>query len=79
MEITATLLLVHFLFLEAQPEAPKRQFVAVASVISLATAEESLAPSSLHVGVGSYEVAPCLHFSRLERVSSLRLSSQLLL
>ncbi|KAK4807507.1 hypothetical protein QYF61_023730, partial [Mycteria americana] len=33
----------------AQPKAPKRHFVAVASVISSATAEQSLAPSSLQV------------------------------
>jgi len=41
-----------FCFSKAQPEAPKRQFVAVAS------AEESLALSSLQEAVGSYYVTP---------------------
>lgn len=44
------LLLVHVIFSKAQPKTPKRHFVAVSSVSSLATAEESSAPSSLKVG-----------------------------
>ena len=41
------LLLVYSFFPKAQAKSPKRHFVAVASVISLAAAEESLALSSL--------------------------------
>jgi len=47
-------LLVHLIFHKAQLQAPKRHFVAVTSIISLATAEESLALSYLQVAVGFY-------------------------
>ena len=47
------LLPVHFIFPKAQPKAPKKPSVAVTSVMSLVTAEESLALSSLQVGIGS--------------------------